>query len=81
MSDRAAAFLGEWIRDNLYDGNSLRDAGAACEVLIVDAHGLGMGLAEFEEEVGDVEVYLAAALRDHVADRERAIRESGANDA
>jgi len=80
MSERAAAFLGEWIRDNLYEVNSLRDAGAACEVLLVDAHGLGMGLGEFEEAVGDVEVYLAAAIKDHVADRERAMRESGGND-
>ena len=79
MSHRARTFLGEWVRDNHHDVAA--DAGEAClEALLRDAHSLGMGLHEFEEEVGDVRAYLVAAMNDRSIEGLRRIGESGATD-
>jgi hypothetical protein len=79
MSDRAITFLTEWVRDNVYDCES--DGAEACqEALLRDSHGLGIGLAEFEEAVGDVRAWLTSAMGDpRIRDR-RKLGESGATD-
>jgi hypothetical protein len=80
MSDRAAIFLAAWVRDNVNDCES--DGAAAClDALLRDAHSLGIGLAEFEEEVGDVPAHLAAAMRSNRVEELRKVGESGATDA
>lgn len=80
MSDRAIVFLTEWARDNLLSDMTEQDAEHCRELLLADAHELGMGLGEFEEEVGNIDAYLARALRDHPNDRFREIGESGVAD-
>ena len=80
MSDRAATFIAAWIRDNGLAGGSGRDGASAFAAMLGDAHKLGIGLAEFEEEVGDVPAYLAATMRADEATELRRLGESGATD-
>ena len=79
MSERAAIFIAEWARDNLETGG-FADGAAAREGLLADSHGLGMGLAEFEESVGPVDAFLQRAIDENWAERERRMRESGIAD-
>ena len=80
MSARAATFLAEWTRDNAY---RIADNGGSARVdaLMADAHSLGIGLGEFEEEVGDVRAHLAGAAPQDAAERYRALGEGGGSDA
>jgi hypothetical protein len=69
--------MAEWIRDNLQSGG---DADGCRQALISDAHGLGMGQHEFEEEVGDLDTYLAEWLRNPQSADLRGMEEQGTSD-
>ena len=78
MSDRADAYIREWVRDN---PTVITDDGAAVtEALCADARRLGMGLAEFEEAVGDVPRFLSEQMAHRMSDEGRAQLERGATD-
>lgn len=79
MSHRAAAFLEEWVRDNPFEIGP-EGVGACREALLRDAHSLGMGLAELEEEVGNLDAYLERAIRDRSAEQLRQMGESDTSD-
>lgn len=81
MSERARIFLEEWTRDYLQAPDPEADGAALREALLKDAHRQGFGLAELEEEVGNVDQHLERAGRAGIGAAFRALGESGASDA
>ncbi|WP_162806325.1 DUF768 domain-containing protein [Sphingosinicella terrae] len=79
MSHRAVAFLEEWVRDNHFEigPKGIEDCR---EALLRDAHSLGIGLAEIEEEAGSLDAYLERAILDRSAEQLRRMGESGTSD-
>jgi hypothetical protein len=78
MSDRAAAYLQSWVRDNPHEAGN--DGTAIVEALLADAHRLGMDRAEFDAAVGDLPAYLAEALKTRMSPEMREQLERGVSD-
>jgi len=84
MSARAAIFLAEWLRDYVLPGpypqGSAAEAVQKRDRLIKDGHQLGISSAEFEEEVGDLHIYLRQKLDETTEAAARRMGETGAID-